>query len=115
MKKEKHIQSYDELAHYLAMTGHIFPRTEMELKNAVKLHSDIDYEALANEVVAEDIWEAENPRSYKVIEASFEDTQDEAVSSAWAMAARGNSKLSKETLDKIRKNQENKKGDDSPD
>lgn len=108
---KKHIESYDVLANFLAMTGHIFPRTEMELKNAVKLHSDIDYEALSKEVVAEDIWEAENPRSYKVIKISFESSQDENVSSAWAVAARGNSKLSKATMDKIRKNQQNKKGE----
>ncbi len=108
---KKYIKSYEDLVNSLRVTGHLFPFTPQELQNAAKLYIDIDYTLLSEKVVAEEIWEADAPRT-KTIELLAIDKQDLKISSSWAIAARGNPNLSKATLDKIRKNQQKGGGSD---
>ena len=95
---------------YLGANGHVFPKSDIEFEAATKLHSYIDFEELSKKIDAKEIWDADKSKEYSK-EISLQPDFDKTIADSWAMAARGNANISKETLEKIKKNHQKKKGD----
>jgi hypothetical protein len=74
------------------------------------LHTDIDFEELAKKIDAKEIWDADKPKEYSK-EISLQPDFNQIIGDSWSMAARGKANISKETLEKIKRNHQKKKGD----
>lgn len=100
----------ENMTEWLASTGFIFPRTVIELSRFEKLYDDV-YEDLTTGAVDPDVILGLKPKSRKL--APPPNPQfGEAGESFYKMAARkGDSKIPKHIMDKIKKNQEDKKND----
>jgi hypothetical protein len=100
-----HITNEVELLRAMRSTGYCFPTNLIEQRMSLKLKSEIDIQSLANQIDPNQIWEAEDPKPYKIgAMRSFD--SDPMLLEQWGIAAKGNANISKEIMDKIKKNQE---------
>lgn len=110
--KKRHIKNEAELLNAMRITGYCFPLNAVEQKLSLKLQPEFNVEEISQMIDAEEIWNAEVPRAYKHVTITQELKSNEEITEEWRMAARGNAKISKEIMDKIKKNQTGKKDND---
>src|SRR5688572_3287967 len=112
--KKTHINNEAELLKAMRSTGYLFPTNDLEQKMSLKLQPEVDFTALAAKIDPAEIWAAEEPRAYKKPEQKSIEMPNPTFEEQWGIAAKGDANISKEIMDKIRKNQESKKnGGDS--
>ena len=105
-QSRKHITP-DNVTEWLASTGFLFPRNEVELSRFEKLFGDIDYGLTGMEIdPAKIIRGVENPRSIVIPEALKQEDLSE-----YRMVAQNGSKLPEHILNKIKNNQNKSKKD----
>ena len=107
--KKRHINSEVELLSAMRITGYCFPKNAIEQQLSLKMQIEFNVEELSKGINSEEIWSADSPRIYKQRGIVREMNTDIEVSEQWGMAARGNANISKEIMDKIKKNQTGKK------
>lgn len=107
-QNKKHITP-ENVTEWLASTGFLFPRNEVELARFERLYDDVDFGLTGNEIDPDKIIN-NSFREKKVIKIPDEIKQDNF--SEYRMAARNGKDLPKHIIDKILKNQ-NKPKDDS--
>jgi hypothetical protein len=107
--KKRHINSEAELLHAMRITGYCFPLNATEQRLSLKLQPEFNIEELSKAIDADEIWHADVPRAYKRSTVVRELKSDDEIAKEWGIAARGNANISKEILDKIKKNQAGKK------
>jgi len=104
--KKRHIACEADLLSAMRSTGYCFPTNAIEQQMSLKLKSDIDIQALSKLIDPDDIWNSEQPRSYKKAGTEKHLTSETEYTPLWGMAAKGSSNVSKDIIDKIKKNQE---------
>lgn len=98
----------DNMAEWMASTGFIFPRTMRELMRFEKLFSDVEINLEGSQVDPEKI--LDRNVSGNIIQLPKEENKEKEH---FKMAARkGDSNISQHILDKIKKNQDQRKKDD---
>lgn len=107
--KKRHINSEAELLYAMRITGYSFPSNATEQQLSLKLQPEFNVGEISKAIDAEEIWNAEEPRPYKRTSIVRELKSDDEIAKEWGMAARGNANISKEIMDKIKKNQAGKK------
>jgi len=107
--KKRHINSEADLLNAMRITGYCFPLNATEQRLSLKLQPEFNFEELSKAIDADEIWNAEVPRAYKRSTVIRELKSDDEIAKEWGMAARGNANISKEIMDKIKKNQAGKK------
>ena len=104
-----HITS-ENITEWMASTGFLFPRTIVELTRFKKLYADVEENLSGCEIDPEVIL-GRKPRT-RII--SLQSPKSESSEPKFRMAARkGDSNIPKHIMDKIKKNQDNRKQDDS--
>ena len=103
--KKRHINNEVELLKAMRITGYNFPINDNEQRISLKMKSEINLAEISDTIDPEEIWNAEAPKPYKAKGIIKELISDDDISKEWGMAARGNANISKETMDKIKKNQ----------
>jgi hypothetical protein len=105
-KKKYYIKNEIDLLRAMRSTGFCFPANTVEQKMSLKISSiaDSTIQEKALEIDPNEIWGAENPIEYDKVK---EIKPEIDYSEEWGIAARGNAKISKSALDKIKKNQKN--------
>lgn len=107
MTNRKLFKSADDWTSWLASTGFLFPRNELELSRYNKLYQDSDLIRLTDSTVSVErilsgkcrLLPATNP---------FEDQDADQIEQQYRMVARkGEGKLANNILDKMKKNQNN--------
>ena len=99
----------DNITEWLASTGFIFPRTIVELSRFEKLYGDVQID-LAGCEIDPDVILGIKPKA-NIISLNAISEEKEAK---FKMAARkGDSNIPKNIMDKIKKNQDKRKQDDS--
>ncbi len=110
MAKNKSRISTENIAEWMGSTGFIFPRTVAELARFRKLYSDVQSIPAHCEIDPEIILGYKKREVLPSVIAIAQPKQEPV----FRMAARkGGGSISKSVLDKIKKNQENNKKDDS--
>lgn len=105
-QSRKHITP-ENVTEWLASTGFLFPRNEIELSRFEKLFGDIDYGLTGMEIdPAKIIRGDETPKSIAIPEALKQEDLTE-----YRMVARNGSKLPEHILNKIKNNQNKSKKD----
>lgn len=100
----------DNITEWLASTGFIFPRTIAELARFEKLYADFKIDLSGCEVDPDVILGIKQ----KAKTISFDSKVQEAKEPQFRMAARnGDSNIPKHIMDKIKKNQDQRKQDDN--
>jgi hypothetical protein len=99
----------ENITEWLASTGFLFPRNEVELERFEKLYGDIDF-GLTGKEIDPDIIISGNYLEKKMLKVPNDINRDEILS--YKMVARNGNNLPKHIIDKILKNQ-NKSKDDS--
>lgn len=107
-QNKKNITS-ENITEWLASTGFLFPRNELELERFEKLYSEDDYGLTGKEIDPQKII---NGTYRKTIIINIPDDVKDEVINPFRMAARNGSVLPKHIMDKIKKNQS--KSNDSP-
>lgn len=105
-QSKKHITP-ENVTEWLASTGFLFPRNEVELSRFEKLFGDFDYSLTGLEIDPAKIIRGEE--SSKIIQIPESVKQEEL--SEYRMVARNGSKLPEHILNKIKNNQNNSKKD----
>lgn len=105
---KKHITS-ENISEWLCSTGYLFPRNEVELARFEKLFSDTDVGVTGQEIDPQKI--INGLSSGKVIIPPTPLNENEIGN--LRMVARNGAGLSKDILDKMKKNQSQKKNNDS--
>lgn len=109
MAKNKSQITPDNFTEWLASTGFIFPRTIVELARFRKLYGDVQIELAGFEIDPDIILGYKQ----KTLVVSLKPKSEEIQEPKLRMAARkGGGTISKNIIDKIKKNQENRKQDD---
>ena len=108
-QNKKHITP-ENITEWLASTGFLFPRNEIELERFEKLFGDLDFGLKGNEIDPDKIID-DSFREEKILRMPEEINPDE-VRQIRMVARKGNN-LPKHIMDKILKNQSKPK-DDSP-
>ena len=108
-QNKKHITP-ENLTEWLASTGFLFPRNEVELERFEKLYGDVDFGLTGTEIDPDKIIDG-TFKEKKILKMPDGLKQDEI--SPYRMAARNGNELPKHIMDKIKKNQ-NKPRNDSP-
>jgi hypothetical protein len=109
-QNKKHITK-ENITEWLASTGFLFPRNEVELERFEKLHGDLDFGLTGKEIDPD-----------KIINDNFKENNilkipegiDQEGISEYRMAARKGNNLPKHIMDKILKNQNKPKNDPPP-
>ncbi len=109
MEKSKIINA-DNFDSWLASTGFLFPTNELELARFNKLFGDLDEQLTGKEVDPERILNGQTPS--RIVKMNNRPATEQDFST-FRMVARNGSNLPKHILDKMKKNQSNKKPDDS--
>ncbi|HLP37589.1 hypothetical protein [Lacibacter sp.] len=109
MEKSKIINA-DNFDGWLASTGFLFPTNELELARFNKLFGDLDEQLTGKEIDPQRILNGQTPA--KVVKMNNSNSIEPDFST-YKMVARNGSNLPKHILDKMKKNQSNKKSDDS--
>nr|WP_281719613.1 hypothetical protein [Nitrosomonas nitrosa] len=106
--KKRHINNEAELLKAMRSTGYSFPTNDFEQKMSLKLQPSIDIGLLAKSIDPNEIWTAEEPKIYKksVIKELKTEVSPLPFEEQWGIAAKGSANISKETMDKIKKKQE---------
>ena len=108
-QNKKHITP-DNITEWLASTGFLFPRNEVELERFEKLYCEVDYGLTGKEIDPDKI-SNDTFKEKKILKMSDEVRKEEI--NTYRMAARNGNDLPKHIMDKIKKNQSKLK-DDSP-
>lgn len=108
-QNKKHITP-ENITEWLASTGFLFPRNEVELERFEKLYDDVDFGLTGKEIDPDKIIN-DSFREKKILKMPADIKQNEI--SEYKMAARNGKGLPKHIMDKILKNQ-NKPKNDSP-
>jgi hypothetical protein len=108
-QNKKHITP-ENITEWLASTGFLFPRNEIELARFEELYSNEDFALIGNEIDPDKILNSEKQKITVTKQLPIE--LNEHVIKEYRMVARNGSKLPKHILDKIKKNQDNSKGND---
>ncbi len=108
-QNKKHITG-ENITEWLASTGFLFPRNEVELERFEKLYGDVDFDLTGTEIDPDKIIDG-TFKERKILKMPDSNKQNEI--SPYRMAARNGNELPKHILDKIKKNQ-NKPRNDSP-
>lgn len=108
-QNNKHITP-ENITEWLASTGFLFPRNEIELERFEKLYGDQDFGLKGNEIDPDKI--INNTFNVSKITKLPNDIKQNEIT-PYRMAARNGNNLPKHILEKIKKNQ-NKNRNDSP-
>lgn len=108
-QNKKHITP-ENITEWLASTGFLFPRNEVELERFEKLYGEEDFGLTGKEIDPDKIIN-DTFRETKILKMPDEIKKEEI--NPYRMAARNGNELPKHIMDKIRKNQIKPK-DDSP-
>jgi hypothetical protein len=108
-QNKKHITP-ENITEWLASTGFLFPRNEVELERFEKLYGEEDFGLTGNEIDPDKIING-TFRESKILKIPESIKQDQI--SPYRMAARNGNELPKHIMDKIKINQ-NKSRNDSP-
>jgi hypothetical protein len=108
-QNKKHIKR-ENITEWLASTGFLFPRNEVELERFEKLYGDINFDLTGTEIDPD-----------KIIDGSFNkkkelkvpDNIEQNQINPYRMAARNGSELPSHIMDKIKKNQNKPRNDSS--
>ncbi len=109
-QNKKHITP-ENITEWLASTGFLFPRNEVELERFEKLFGDLDFGLTGKEIDPDKIING-NFRENKIIKMPDDVSQKDF--SQYKMAARNGKELSKRIKDKILKNQSQPRNDSPP-
>ena len=104
---KKHITP-ENITEWLASTGFLLPRNEVELQRFEKLHGDIDFGLTGQEIDPEKIIN-NSFRENKIVKIPTDTNQNQI--SEYRMVARSGKDLPKHIIDKIMKNQHKPKND----
>jgi hypothetical protein len=106
-QNKKHITP-ENITEWLASTGFLFPRYEVELERFEKLYGDIDFGLTGTEIDPDKIIDGtfKEKKSLKM----SDDIKKEEIN-PYRMAARNGNELPKHIMDKIKKNQSKPKDD----
>lgn len=107
-QNRKHITP-DNITEWLCSTGFLFPRNEVELKRFEKIYGEIDLRLTGNELDAEAIILGKNYVSKSI---ALPNELGKNNMSEYRMVARKGSNLPSHILDKIKKNQNKKNGNE---
>jgi hypothetical protein len=110
MAQNKKYITPENITEWLASTGFLFPRNEVELARFEKLFGNIDLGLTGNEIDPNKIINGELPQleiSQMPNRIKSEDYNE------YSMVARKGNNLPKHILDKIKKNQKNSKNDNT--
>lgn len=107
-QNRKHITS-DNITEWLCSTGFLFPRNEVELKRFEKIYGEVDLGLTGNELDAEAIILG---KKYVPKTIALPNDLDKNRVSEYRMAARKGNSLPSHILDKIKKNQNKKNGNE---
>lgn len=108
-QNKKHITP-DNITEWLASTGFLFPRNEVELERFEKLYGDNDFGLTGKEIDPDRIING-NFSKRKSLKIPNDINKDEI--SKFKMVARNGNNLPKHIMDKILKNQNKSKNDSS--
>ena len=100
-QNKKHITP-ENITEWLASTGFLFPRNEVELERFEKLYGEEDFGLTGKEIDPDKIING-TFRENKILKISNDISQEEINS--YRIAARNGNELSKHIMDKIKKNQ----------
>jgi len=106
-QNKKHITS-ENITEWLASTGFLFPRNEVEIQRFEKLYGDIDFGLTGQEIDPEKIIN-NTFREKKILNIPADTNQNQI--SEYRMVARSGKVLPKHIIDKIIKNQNKPKND----
>jgi len=106
--KKRHIKNEVELLYAMRITGYCFPLNATEQRLSLKLQPEFNVDEISKGIDPNEIWNAEMPRAYKQSTVVRELKSDDEIAKEWGLAARGNANISKDIMDKIKKNQADK-------
>lgn len=109
MAKNKSQITQDNVTEWLASTGFIFPRTIVELARFRKLYSDVQTDLAGSEIDPDIILGYKQKGTIVSLEPKTKESHEGKLRMA---ARKGGGGISKNIIDKIKKNQENRKQDD---
>lgn len=105
--KKRHINSEIQLLEAMRCTGYCFPTNDYEQNASLKIQEEIDIDMLADSIDSEDIWNADKAIDYKTNIVVRDISSKNNISEHWGIAAKGSANISKEIMDKIKRNQNN--------
>jgi hypothetical protein len=108
-QNKKHITP-DNLTEWLASTGFLFPRNEVELERFEKLYGETDFKLTGKEIDPDKILNNELPERKTI---QIPDSINQTEITEYRMAARNGKEMPKHIMDKIIKNQNKPKNDSS--
>ena len=111
MAQNKQHITPENLTEWLASTGFLFPRNEIELERFEKLYGDIDFNLTGKEIDPDRILNNDFNEK-KAIKVPDDINQNQI--NEYKMAARNGKDLPKHIMDKIIKNQNKPKNDSPP-
>jgi hypothetical protein len=100
----------DNITEWLASTGFIFPRTILELSRFEKLYGDVQIDLTGCDIDPDVILGIKPRASIISLGAGSEELKEPKFKMA---ARKGDSNIPKHIMDKIKKNQDKRKQDDS--
>jgi len=107
--KKRYINTEAELLKAMRSTGYCFPTNQFEQKSSFKIQKEIDIEELSKAIDPEAIWNSTEPIEYKKPTIVRELNTDTPIKKEWGIAAKGSANISKEIMDKIKRNQNKNK------